>query len=558
MPTRLSVSTHLLAALRRRGPAAGFGWLLLLAHLVLITGCNYYHTRQEPVAPAGLSKLADAKLFLIHEGESVWQLRNPQLQGEVLVGQKAELAPDQRLYASPEPQKSPRYKGRDKQTVLNLVHVHVTAVQPSEGTEVRIPLAAMQRLDVVEEDTGKTILSYVLGSVGIAVGVCVLVGIIILLTKSSCPFVYAYDGSSYRFVGEAYGGAIFAPAERDDYMPLPLIRPVDQEYRLTITNELRERQYTNVAELWLAHHAADVRVLVDQTGNVHTIAQPQLPTRAVSQAGHNYRQQLAAPDHSAILFNESTPGTARNSVELTFANPTRARAGKLVLQAQNSLWLDYLYGEFTKKFGSYYPQWARTQHDVPARELREWSEQQGIPLEVFVETPAGWQSVARIPPVGPLAARELVVPFQLPATAAAGPVRLKLETGFMFWELDYAAVDFSPNQPVQLEKLTPTTARDEAGRDQRAALRRTDGQYLAQLRAGTEVALTYRPTAASARPRTTAFLHTRGYYEHIRQYEGLPNLPELYSFRQPGRFIEFSKERYQQSAQALTLTAANQ
>jgi hypothetical protein len=53
-----------------------------------------------------------------------------------------------------------------------------------------------------------------------------------------------------------YGGAIFAPLERDDFMPLPNMVPTEEEYRLRITNELKERQYTNLAELWVVQHPA--------------------------------------------------------------------------------------------------------------------------------------------------------------------------------------------------------------------------------------------------------------------------------------------------------------
>ena len=48
------------------------------------------------------------------------------------------------------------------------------------------------------------------------------------------------------------------------------------------------------------------------------------------------------------------------------------------------------------------------------------------------------------------------------------------------------------------------------------------------------------------------FLRTKGYYEHIRDFPGLPNLPELYGFKKPGRFVEFSKEKYRAATQEIT------
>ncbi|WP_133273145.1 hypothetical protein [Hymenobacter radiodurans] len=555
-----SASTPTFAVVRlfRQGLVSiTLSWLALAAHIILLSGCNYYRTKPQEITPTAVTQLAESKIFLIHQGSTIWQLNNPQLNGEELTGQKASVQPSLAPYVGPNARVPLRYKSKDREQVLNLVHIYITDFRAGEADQVNIPLTAMNRLDLVEANTGKTTLSYLLGATGIGVGIFVLVGVIALLTKSSCPFVYAHNGEQYQFVGEAYGGAIFAPSERDDYMPLPGIQATGGQFQVKITNELRERQYTNVAELWVAHHAEKVQVLLDKTGNAHTITQPQTPTKAISMSGVNYTTQLSAPDHKVFLFNETTPGTTQNSVILSFDNPTQSKTGKLVLHAQNSLWLDYLYGEFTKKFGSAFNKWARTQKDVPAEELNQWSLDQGIPLKISLKTAKGWELIDNIPTVGPLASRDLVIPFALPAGLASQPLQVKIETGFMFWELDYAAVDFTPNQHVRLEKSPPQTARDEIGRDQRQVLSKVDNDYLSQLQPGTEVTLTYHATPPAAGQRTTAFLRTRGYYEHIRQYEGVPNLPQLYAFRRPGRFIEFSKEKYQESQQEMNLALVN-
>ena len=109
--------------------------------------------------------------------------------------------------------------------------------------------------------------------------------------------------------------------------------------------------------------------------------------------------------------------------------------------------------------------------------------------------------------------------------------------------------------PTAVAKSSSQAAVDEKGLDQRRSLAAADGQPLQQLRPGTQVTLTFPAGAAPAGTRHSAFLRTRGYYEHIRSYEGLPNLPELYAFRKPGRFVEFSKERYREATRQLNLTA---
>lgn len=555
----IGLRASLLGLLRCPPVARATSWVLLLALLPLHLSCNYYYTRTQTANGPTLTTLADAKIFVVHQGPDIWQLVSPRFNGETLEGVKALPYSQLTQYSQPPLNgTSARYNPVDAHITLNIVHLYISEHQELASQQVRIPLSAVQRLDLVEKDTGRTTASYLLVGLGVAAGVFVIVSIIALLLKSSCPFVYAYDGHEYRFVGEAYGGAIFAPLERDDYLPLPTIQAHDQQYQLKISNELQERQYTNLAELWVVAHPAATQVLLDQRGGVHTIARPQAALRAVSLAGTDCAPQLAAIDHDAFLFNENLPGPAVRSLTLTFQKPAAAHRAKLVLRAKNSLWLDYLYGEFARKFGSSYTAWAQHEKQLPAATINQWLRDQGMPLQVYVETVRGWQLVEAIPLVGPLAARDLVVPLDL-TNVAPGPVRVKLQAGFMFWEVDYAALDASPNQPVTVEQCRPQTALDEHGRNQRDNLAANDARYLQQPRPGMEVTLRYqsRLVAPLTQPRHSVFLRTRGYYEHIRHYEGLPNLPELYGFRKPGRFMEFSQEKYYETARQLNLTALN-
>lgn len=550
---------HLLHLFRRPPVARATAWLLLATLLPLHLSCSYYYTRNRTVTAPTLTTLADSKVFVVHQGLETWQLVSPRLNAEALEGLRAAPYPQLARYSQPPVTgTSAQYKALDANIVLNVVHLYISEHQELGADQVRIPMAAVQRLDLVEKDSGRTTASYLLVGLGVAAGVFVIVSIVALLLKSSCPFVYAYDGHAYHFVGEAYGGAIFAPLERDDYLPLPAYETQNQQYQLKLTNELQERQHTNLAELWVVAHPANTQVLLDQRGGVHTIASPQPALRAESLGGTDCTAQLATADNNAFLFNEELAGPAGRSLTLAFANPAAARTARLVLRAKNSLWLDYLYGEFAKKFGSYYPSWALREKQLPAATINQWLREQGMPLKVSVATTRGWQVVENIPLVGPLAARDLVVPLDL-TNVAPGPVRVKLEAGFMFWEVDYAALDASPEQPVTLEKCRPQTALDEHGLDQRANLAAADAQYLQQPHPGMEVTLHYQSALAApaTQPRRSAFLRTRGYYEHIRHFEGLPNLPELYAFRKPGHFMEFSKEKYHEAAQQLNLTALN-
>ena len=138
-------------------------------------------------------------------------------------GIRGNLASDFVRYADPEPGKAYRYRRQDKLIALSIVHLYINEYTLSEDNQIAIPITSIKRIDVVERETGRTIASHVIGGTALIVGALTIISIIILLTKSSCPFVYAYNGENYDFVGETYGGAIFSPLERQDFMPLPSI-----------------------------------------------------------------------------------------------------------------------------------------------------------------------------------------------------------------------------------------------------------------------------------------------------------------------------------------------
>ncbi|MGV3641840.1 MAG: hypothetical protein ACO1NZ_15050 [Adhaeribacter sp.] len=534
----------LLTLFRLQGLQRCLSWLLLLCFLPLATGCNYYRIKEEKtVSAATLSGLPLYKRFIVHQGANTWELTSPEVGEKALTGTLAPLPADLVPYVNARAGSPHRFKPSRKSTALNIVHLHVFEFSRGQQDKVSIPIQAIKRLDITDKDTGATVASYLLTGYASLTAAFTILVVLILLFKSSCPFIYVKNEDGYRFVGEAYGGAIFSPLERDDYMPLPGWKVEGGKVQLKIANELKERQYTNLATLQVVQHPAGLTVLADQHGQPHTIQQVQAPAKALASDGQDYATALATRDSSGYYFNHDQVNT--NQVRLQFSRPAQSRQGKLVLHAQNSLWLDYLFGEFTRQFGTIYNRWAEKQKDEPAAKLQAWQHQQGIPLQVEVLTRQGWQVAATIPPVGPLAGRDLVVPLDL-SQVSGRQVQVRLSCGFMFWELDRAGMDFSADLPLQTREVKPATAFDKAGQDVRRQLSFRDQHYLQQLAVGDAVELTYVLPQAKPGQAQSLFLHTRGYYEHVRDYEGLPDLLTLRTFEKPGRFMQFSRERHQQ------------
>jgi hypothetical protein len=408
-----------------------------------------------------------------------------------------------------------------------------------------IPFTAVEKVEVYEVSTGKTIFYNVAWAAPIAVG------IILLANKGSCPFIYTFDGAGYEFAGEIYSGATHPPIERHDYLPLPALKDVGGEYKIKLANDVREIQHTNLAELWVIDHPVGAEVLVDKYGVARTLSDLRPPAEATSAGGEDVLGAVAAAD--GVCYVGPVPEEADADVDgivMTFERPPGATRAKLVIQAKNSIWLDYVYGEFLDLFGDAYADWFEEQKTASAEELRQWSFDQGIPLAVYVEEDGAWRLVDYYNLAGPMAAKRDVLAFGLPA-GSSDEVKVKLEFGPLFWEIDYVALDCSADLPVQVHSVPIADAADESGGDVAALLRADDDLYYVQPEAGEYALVSFaapEPVEGSAR---SAVLHTKGHYEIIRNPQGKPDLKLLYSFKKPGRFVEFSKEIYLQYYEAM-------
>lgn len=531
----------------------------VLIACTMFTGCSYFKVNtMEPITEEALaSEIQNKKRYIIlHHDQKVWHLKNATVDetSHVITGTTETLPANHYHFKSAKKYKrANRFKydtQRKFDSPIYEIHLYATSPFAKENESVTIPFSSINLVEVYDRHGGATIGSLL----GVTAAVAVVVGAVLLATKSSCPFAYVRHGDDYDFVGEIYAGAINSRLERDDYLPLPRLTPVDGSYGLRITNELLERQYTNLAQLMVINHPPDVKVVVDKNGAIQSISAAEAPQEAISQTGTNHKETLSAIDSIAYLFNDESPdANPERSLILTFKKPVSAKAAKLVIHAKNSYWLDYVYGKFNEQMGSYYNAFAQQQNKVPASKQMQWSLEQSIPLSVFLASPGGWTLVDYFNLVGPLASRDLVIPIDL-SKVTGEKVHVKLQSGFMFWEIDYAAIDFSGNAAVELTRLSASSAIDEKGEDVSAMLLANDDRYLIQPQIGNAVSLRY--NAVESGSAQTVFLHSRGYYEYIREYQHWPDLIALRGFRKKGAFTRFAKEQYDEFERTEHILAA--
>ena len=184
---------------------------------------------------------------------------------------------------------------------------------------------------------------------------------------SSCPVLFAWDGSRFRFVTDVLGvggigfferpGVYSAPYPREDVLlPAGADAPSDGVYRFKLAEPMEEVTYLDRASLAAYDLPPGWRMALDErkaiigaapTGKPLFYREEQLATQAVNDAGQNVTATLAASDRVAVGPAHVDPkfiGLARPySVTLTFDRPIDRGPGRPVLLVDG--WVEYPYAQ---------------------------------------------------------------------------------------------------------------------------------------------------------------------------------------------------------------------
>lgn len=523
--------------------------LLAFATLNLAQGCYYFkvNTKSKPSVETLSSLENESKLFYLHFNEKVWRLANVELRDNTLSGEAGEIDNSYVNYQV-KPDKPNRYykrASRNQTYLLNEVHIYAEEYSDSGNNMFSVPVSSISKVEIYDKDTATTTGTWVLGILGAGAIAFVILAILILIFKESCPFIYTYDGDSYHFAGEIFSGAIQPGLERHDYLSLPDLKPSEGQYLMKVTNEVKEIQHINLLELAVIDHPEKFNVLMDKYGKVQTFSEPVLPEKAEAFDGQDVLSLISEKDENAYIFNDiSVSDEHLAGVVFTFAKPKEVTGGKLIIRAKNSVWVEHVFSSFHDMFGGRYYKFDRKEEKKPSEEIRELMFNQGFPLALYLEKEGVWELQDFYEIAGPMAMKNDVLSINL-KEVKSDTVKIKLETGLMFWEMDYAAMDFSENLPLEVKTVTALQAIDENGLDVASAIDSDDLQYYSQPEIGNEATLTF-PVPEFTDENRTVILHSKGYYKIIREQEGRADWKTLRSFRDPGRMAQFSRELYEE------------
>lgn len=533
-------------------------YILLIFGLIILAGCfrKYYSTGT--IGQPDLNTIerlrAANKFFILHYTDSAVALFNVSVKDNILRADKGYLAEEHRKGLNPSTGKGNVLKTRYSGSLLSEVHLYVNKRKSelTNSAELQTPLNDIYRVDIYEFDKKRTTSSTILSIVGIAA----VVGLIAIIATSSgsssssgsdtatcgCPQVYVEQKGDFTFQNGIFSGAVYSNLERMDYLPLNTIQPGDPFIRLRVAGHNEEVQYLNYVQLVGVYHQPGTSILADREGKLFVAKDPQSCYLAKSQDEQDLKDILNTADGNSFAFNTIEGKEYYSNAYLTFKKPKESKTAKLIIRAKNSSWSARVNEEYTLLFGEDYYRYRKYQEKTSNKKMEALLLKQGLPIKVYVETGGKWQYAGYFPLNGTEGYREMIMGINLDGNSDEH-IRVKLETVFNFWELDYAAIDYSDDASFQPVLLDPVSARHNQMGDQQSVLAIKDKKYV-ELKYNENIELEFQPLKPKDGSMISYLLASSGYYHQEKNYPVKANISRLKAFKQAGEFDRFSREKY--------------
>lgn len=345
----------------------------------------------------------------------------------------------------------------------------------------------------------------------------------------SCPFIYSFDGTTWHLDSETYAGAVVQALKRTDLDNLEHLQAVDGLYRLRLSNERPETQYTDELILRVVDHPEGTAVFSDVSGRARLMRDAGPPTSATGLRGADVLDAVAYGDGSfwsgdpVLTIDADEPSSFRDGMELTFRPPDGDRA-LLAVRSQNTVLAPFVLENFLQLFGEGLTDWYRQVDADPGlqSDLRSWILREGT-LHVSVWVDGAWQRQDALLDVGPHLPKTQVARLDL-SRVVGDEVRVRLEGPRGLWTIDQISLGLEAEGEPTVHDLRPVQATGPGGRDLRSELSVADERYFTAL-TGDEVELAFRapPVPASGRTRTV-MARTSGFYHIYVEQSGPPRL----------------------------------
>jgi len=346
----------------------------------------------------------------------------------------------------------------------------------------------------------------------------------------SCPFIYAYDGSSYHLESETFADALCEGAERASYDVLYHLKPVNGELILKLTNERPETHYNNQVKLLAVDAEAGTKVIADNLGKIHTISNPVSPSTVVDFTNRDMSPSVLRKDgmmwESDLASKDfSRDADLRDGLILEFTKPVDAKTAKLVVTGGNTKLSAFAFEQLGRLLGDNALRWYQQLKQDPLEREKALSfmANAGM-LHVQVWNNNRWIEYTSLLDVGPVLIKEQIAVLNIDGIVG-DRLRIRLESTTDLWRIDQVYVDYADDIPVDVNECSMLRARDERGNDVTSKLTHDDGFYFATV-AGQWADLRFSASPTKAGKQRSYIVKAKGYYHEWHESGHHPQ-PEL-------------------------------
>ncbi|MGD8536235.1 MAG: hypothetical protein PVF66_10345 [Candidatus Aminicenantes bacterium] len=417
---------------------------------------------------------------------------------------------------------------------------------------ISIPLSEVELAWIRRVDPG---MSFVTSVGAVALSVAAVLGavfLIIALTKESCPFIYSFNGVRYIFDAEPYGGAVCRGLKRTEWCGLEHLKEVNGQYKIMITNEVNETQHTDEIKLLVIDHPEGVQVAPGINGDIHTISLPEIPALAYDGKGRDLTPYISKKDWiywqtQTDEKNAEIKEDLKDELIFEFPKPNAAKQTKLLVNACNTLWGSQMLKQYLELYGpkirEYYNE-VNSLGDAFFNIMNLTLREELYSLHIRVETEDGWKSKGMIFGGGPFISEDKVYPLDI-SDVPGETLKIKLTPPATFWMINYLAVDYAEDLPIQIKEIDAAEAIDHEGQDLREILAKKDNHFLIMPNIGDSAELTFNSPPRLYGLDRSFILKASGYYDiHLdSKRESLPAIIERF-LREPGFAIQYSLQKY--------------
>lgn len=426
-------------------------------------------------------------------------------------------------------------------------HSAITGVT-REGVYVEVNPDSILYANVTRTNVAESIFA----TTGIVLAVAVGIGVIIVATKESCPFVYSYIDGKYVFDAEPLGGATSMVLERTEYSRMEHLKEVNNKYKIMVRNEVEETQYINEMSLLCIKHDPDKQVYPGINGNFYQIKDPIKPLAAFDEKGTDLKKVVSYDDQlfwqtkmpvNSYLLNKNY----RQTLTFVFPKPDTAKTVKLIINAGTSLWGSRMIKEMLQLYGNYIDTWYSkiNQKGMEYYQMMNFINSEELyQLKIYVKNNNSWIEKSLINGGGPLISETRVYNLDI-SDIKGDSLIIKCNPPYGFWTVNYTAVEYNYFSTPAVETIPLIEAIANSRTDIKDKIISSDSIYQVMPNVGDQFFAVYKAEGNNNEIANCYFLKTTGYYKiHIDKNRTL-QFDRLSSLTKPGEIVRWSNENYQ-------------